>query len=213
MAEWFRVFLPIAATLLLLWLGFRLLRLSLQGVSALLRGLNELLWFVLRIPLLPFRMILAIIRLFTKGRSSPSDPTPSKKRPRGELRGAPSIHWPAKGKFDFEVVGESFYQEAIQRQFVVQNEVEKRGGTLVAELIPEDDNQYDRNAIAVFINDELVGYMSRDDAKSFRTRLSKHGIAKKASTCNALIQEHERSSINNGGSMYSVWLDLQLFRR
>ena len=211
MAEWLRVFLPIAAILLLLWLGVRLLRLSLQGVSAVLRGLNELLWFVLRIPLLPFRLMLGIIRLFTK--RSFSQTTLRKKRPRGELRGAPSIHWPPKGQFDFEVVGESFYQEAIQRQFVVQNELVKGGGTLVAELIPEDDNPYDGNAIAVFINDDLVGYMSRNDAKSFRIRLSKHGISKKISTCNAVIQEHERSSINDGGCMYSVWLDLQLFRR
>jgi hypothetical protein len=213
MEDWIRVFLPIVAALLILWLLVRFLRLSLRGISALFRGLNEVLWFVLRIPFLPFRMMLGIFRLFRKGVASTALTTRPKKRSRGQLQGAPTIHWPPKGQFDFEVVGESFCQEAIGRQYLIQKELGKVGGNLVAELIPEDDNPHDGNAIAVFINDDLVGYMSRDDAKSFRIRLSKHGISKKPSTCNALIQEHERSSLNNGESFYSVWLDLQVFRR
>ena len=213
MEDWIRVFLHIAATLLILWLVVRVLRLSLRGISALLRGLNEVLWFVLRIPLLPFRMIRGIIRLFRKGGASPALSTSPKKRLRGQLQGAPTIHWPPKGKFDFEVVGESFYQEEIYRQFLMQKEMETAGETLVATLLPENENPHDANAVAVLINDEIVGHMCREDAESFRRRLALHQIPKKTSTCNVLIIEHERSTLTRNGRFYSVWLDMQPFRR
>jgi hypothetical protein len=58
--------------------------------------------------------------------------------------------WPDTGKFDCDIVGESFYQSAIKQLAGTNNEhVEEREYT--AFLIPEDDNPHDDKAIRVDI--------------------------------------------------------------
>jgi hypothetical protein len=73
---------------------------------------------------------------------------------------------PLGGDEALYVVGESYRQEALwtlvggTRQEGVRVEC-------VAQLIPEPENPYDRNAIAVFIEGEHVGYLSRSDAAAY----------------------------------------------
>jgi hypothetical protein len=67
------------------------------------------------------------------------------------------------GDEDLEVVGESYYQDALWTIC---------GGTIgdrvrcdiTAVLVPEPDNPYDANAVAVHIDGQLVGHLGRDDA-------------------------------------------------
>ncbi len=69
-----------------------------------------------------------------------------------------------EGKVDLDVVGESFYQEALWA--VIGGVTKERVRTpIVAMLIPEPDNQYDPNAIAVYISGLKVGHLGRDDAQ------------------------------------------------
>jgi HIRAN domain len=60
------------------------------------------------------------------------------------------------------VVGTSHYQDALLalsgRQGDEEIRVEK-----IAVFVPEPDNPHDPNAIAVHIDDRLVGYLSRDE--------------------------------------------------
>jgi hypothetical protein len=60
------------------------------------------------------------------------------------------------------VVGTSHYQDALLvlsgRQADEEIRVEK-----IAVLVPEPDNPHDPNAIAVHIDERLVGYLSRDE--------------------------------------------------
>ena len=62
------------------------------------------------------------------------------------------------------VAGTSHYQEALRALSARQGDevvrVEK-----VALLVPEPDNPHDPNAIAVTIDGQLVGYLSRDENK------------------------------------------------
>ena len=64
------------------------------------------------------------------------------------------------------VVGESFRQDALLaivggwRSGPVREDI-------VAELVPDPGNQYDRNAIRVEISGELIGYLSREDAAAY----------------------------------------------
>ena len=95
-------------------------------------------------------------------------------------------HWPALGNYDFDVVGESHYQEAISR-IADNHETESENTECTAELVPEDSNQHDSKAIAVRISGNIVGYLSREDARSFRRRLAQKKLSGTKTTCNALI--------------------------
>jgi hypothetical protein len=71
------------------------------------------------------------------------------------------------GRYGIEVVGESNYQEALEK---ITGGRKPRGvnQTVTAELRLEDENPYDANAIAVLIDSSKVGYLSRSDARRFR---------------------------------------------
>jgi hypothetical protein len=73
------------------------------------------------------------------------------------------------GTATLEVVGESNYQESLRSQV-------GPGGQRVrvpveATLLAEANNQYDRNAISVWVGGHQVGHLSRDDAAALRPGL------------------------------------------
>ena len=62
------------------------------------------------------------------------------------------------------VVGESQYQPALQQ-------IARRGRERTATLVPEVDNPFDTNAVVVKIDNEVIGYLQRSEAKRYRRRL------------------------------------------
>ena len=74
------------------------------------------------------------------------------------------------GDEPLKVVGESHYQEELwaivggRRRDPVREDV-------IAILLPEPDNPFDENAISVWVNLKLVGYLSREDAALYREGL------------------------------------------
>jgi len=102
------------------------------------------------------------------------------------------------GGFHVEAVGESHYQAALR------GVVGKRGEVAFdceAQLICEEGNPHDANAVQVAINFETVGYLSRGEAVRYRKSLSKLGHAGKTAYCNARIY-------GGGRKKYGVWLDI-----
>jgi hypothetical protein len=94
-----------------------------------------------------------------------------------------SVHrWPSLGRFEFEVVGESNYQNAIHS--IAETNASAQ---CLAMIVPEDDNKFDQLAVRIDIQNKTVGYMSRDDARSFRKLLSKKKISGKVTSCDAAI--------------------------
>lgn len=71
-----------------------------------------------------------------------------------------------------EVVGESHYQRTLERLAGGRSE---QGANLecVARLVREPTNRYDRNAVRIEIQGELVGYVSRDQAEDVQPLLQK----------------------------------------
>jgi len=118
--------------------------------------------------------------------------------------------WPAKGDFGCDVVGESNYQPALIAA-VGSPPTQWREAMVTAELVCERNNQYDPKAVAVLVNGQRVGYLSRDDARSFRIRLERRGIAGQATRCGAMIRG---GGIGRDGTqrMYGIYLDIQPFR-
>jgi rubrerythrin len=70
------------------------------------------------------------------------------------------------GHDTLEVVGESFYQDALWR-IVGGLRAETIRFDTQAVLVPEPDNPHDHNAIQVRISGALVGYLSRHDAATY----------------------------------------------
>jgi HIRAN domain len=96
------------------------------------------------------------------------------------------------GDDPLEVVGESRYQDALwkivggRRGDPVRYETE-------AVLEPEPDNPYDPNAIKVLIGGAVVGYLSREDAATFRPGLL--GLMEASPTARVALE----ASIVGGG--------------
>ena len=83
------------------------------------------------------------------------------------------------GAFAVNVVGVSQYQRVL--------EAAAEAGVIDAVLMREDDNAYDDQAVAVFIDGERAGYLSRADARRYRADLAAAGDATLSVRCKAKI--------------------------
>lgn len=105
-------------------------------------------------------------------------------------------------EYEFEIVGESHYQDELD---------EICGGKIpgghdhlcVAYLVPEPENPFDQNAIAVFVDNLKVGYIPKDFAAMF-TAKNPH---KATVTADAVIVGGWLEEDDHEGS-YGVRLDL-----
>lgn len=75
------------------------------------------------------------------------------------------------GNDDLEVVGESYYQENLWRLVEPRRRDERIRHDVYALLVAEDDNSYDANAVAVWVQGLKVGHLSRADARRYRPGL------------------------------------------
>lgn len=106
------------------------------------------------------------------------------------------------GDFDFEIVGESHYQEEINLNVPLSYRlIDKFRLYAIAALYQDDDNEYDEKAVAVQLEGDTVGHLDRTDARRYRKWADKNAMRNPAS-CRAVI-------IRNKGS-YGIWLDLPI---
>ena len=121
--------------------------------------------------------------------------------------------WPEPGQFAFELTAAS-YQGAI-KQLMQENpsnprkDSDSKINTLIAYLIPDNDNPYDSSAIRVDIHDRTVGLLNREQAHSFRCRLDERGLSNRITTCNAIITGGDE--VNGKILDYGVRLDIEPF--
>jgi hypothetical protein len=119
------------------------------------------------------------------------------------------FQWPALNEYDFEVVGESFYQEQLERM-AGGHGLDSANVHKIAYLVPESNNPHDDKAVRVDIDGYTVGHLSRDDARSFRRRLSSKKMSSETTSCHALIMGGHTNP--QGEKMhYGVRLDLKPF--
>jgi len=86
-----------------------------------------------------------------------------------ELFGTPGsiLHDPRDATEMVQVVGESHYQPAL-RAICGSDRDEDIAYDCVAALVPEPTNPHDEHAVMVQIGGQHVGYLSRQDARSYR---------------------------------------------
>lgn len=113
------------------------------------------------------------------------------------------------GDFDLEVKGESHYQAALEAICGPRKEAgEER--TVDAQLILDDRNPHDSQAVRVEIDGRLVGYLGRDAARAYRKALRDSGHPRAVATCKAQIRGGWRRTSGRGERLgsYGVWLDV-----
>lgn len=105
------------------------------------------------------------------------------------------IKW-RDGSYPMEVVGESNYQEAIQRVCGKHN---RNGYDFKTEalVVREPSNPYDLNAVAVKMNDSTIGYLPRAQAQRVSEQMKEDGIAHAA--CSATIVGGWRTNQHDEG--------------
>src|SRR6266404_3627911 len=107
--------------------------------------------------------------------------------------------------FGLPIVGESHYQDALERICGPRNE-DGEDRQVEACLVLEDDNPHDSMAVRIDINGMAVGYLSREHARKYRRGLTKAGYAANA-YCQALIRGGWDRGAGDRG-YYGVYLDL-----
>jgi hypothetical protein len=103
------------------------------------------------------------------------------------------------GEYSPAVVGESHRQETIKRIAEELSDDQSRGA--IAELVPQPDNPHDRNAVAVMINGDLIGYLAREEAAEYSRPLQTRRRSQ-PSTCRVFI-----TGGRAGRSSYGVVID------
>jgi len=88
--------------------------------------------------------------------------------------GSPIALIEGPGRFELEIVGESHYQAALNKLAGGKTEeghrIERK-----AVLFLDDENPHDDKAVAVLIKGELVGYLDRETARSYRQQMAVAG--------------------------------------
>ena len=154
-------------------------------------------------------IVRPILSGYQKGRQTEETVARVDEKPPKVWSKSSEFHWPALGAFDFEVVGESNYQKTIKELAGIHDD-QGANTVCIAELALEDLNEHDPKAVVVKIAGKTVGYMSRDDARSFRRRLAQKGLSSRTTTCEAQIVGGWAS--RNGDQIYyGVKLDLKPF--
>ncbi len=123
-----------------------------------------------------------------------------------------TVHAPRRklerlGEFSQPVAGESYYQRELDRiaggRTSDGHEFERR-----AEIVLEDRNRHDSNAVRVDIDKKTIGYLSRADARQYRKWLKNQSYPEHViMECTALITGGWDRGRNDRGP-YEVRLDL-----
>lgn len=118
-----------------------------------------------------------------------------------------AMHWPPNGKFLVDVVGESFYRDAI-RKMAQNHSGAKALVYCTATIYPDDANEHDSQAVAIFIGKVKVGHLSRNAGPLLRQALVRSRICNSSTTCDAVI--HGGGTFDDREFDYCVELDLNL---
>ena len=114
----------------------------------------------------------------------------------------------AHGSFPLACVGESHYQEAFERICGPRNE-DGENREVTATLSLEDSNPYDSDAVRIEVHGRPVGYLNRQDARTYRELLSVTGCSDTLE-CRGLIRGGWYRTQKDRGH-YGIWLDLPIY--
>ena len=110
------------------------------------------------------------------------------------------------GEFSWDVVGESHYQDALDRTCGGRTE-EGHKKIVHALVVPETGNPHDAWAVAIHLDEGMVGHLSRGDARRYRLAIARMGFSGVAFKVPARIAGGWKRSETDQGN-YGVKLDI-----
>ena len=113
---------------------------------------------------------------------------------------------PGPGTYEFDIVGESAYQDSLESICGGRSEDSAEFQT-EAILVLENSNPHDSLAVRVDIQGKTVGYLSRKDARNYRKQLEQLGHPNVTCSCKAMIVGGWQRSRTDRGN-FGVKLDL-----
>ena len=156
-----------------------------------------------------FWIVLALAAYFFWRYVVPDGDTPTDPEPAQAVPTQAVYDWPSLGDFDFEVVGESYCQKAIER-LAGEHGDQSPDLRVKAVLVPVSNNPHDDKAVRVEVDGYLVGHLSRENARSFRRRLGAKKLGAVPTGCDALIVGGFLMDSGSRAS-YGVCLDIKPF--
>lgn len=99
----------------------------------------------------------------------------------------PTANLRGDGLFECDVVGESHYQQALEKLCGGRTE-DSQERIFEALLVPDDDNPHDSQAVRVEIGGHTVGHLSRQMARGFRQKMADAGFAGHVARTQALVR-------------------------
>lgn len=117
---------------------------------------------------------------------TPSGPTGGASR--GQVPTAEGLPPSFQGgeRYDFHVVGESFYQRVLERAVGGAVETKVRA-EVTATLSLDDSNSEDPKAVEVQVDGRTVGYLDRESAREYRRALRGFDLGDGDRSCRAII--------------------------
>jgi hypothetical protein len=110
----------------------------------------------------------------------------------------------ANGYPNIEVAGEAHREDeiirALGRSPGIDEEIEEN---LTAQLVPEPDNPYDKKAISVRVNGQIVGYIERDQTAPYLNSIHRIAASGHTAITNARIWAVKRRNWDGEVSFYS----------
>jgi hypothetical protein len=113
-----------------------------------------------------------------------------------------------RGEFPVACVGESHYQDALQLVCGTRKE-EGENREVSAVLSLEDSNPYDPDAVRIDVNGRTVGYLNRQDARTYRELLSAIGCDDSLECRGVIRGGWDRGAKDRG--YYGIYLDLPIY--
>ena len=97
-----------------------------------------------------------------------------------------TVNLKGTGEFNADIVGESHYQQNLER--IAGGRTEDGCRMIVdAVLELENDNPHDAKAVRVLINSHVCGYLDRENARRYRKQLKAAGFGNAIGKCRAMI--------------------------
>lgn len=119
--------------------------------------------------------------------------------------GAKPLHWPPNGNFALAAVGTSHHHREIAA--IAMNPTGASAlAFCTASLLPEINNPYDHNAVAVIIDSKVVAHLPAILAPIFRSRLQEGEL--QVTTCDAVITNGV--VLDGNAYSYTIELDFEL---
>lgn len=122
------------------------------------------------------------------------------------------MKWLGDDSFEWEVVWESHYQDALSA-ICGGRTAQGHEHYCDAVLKPESDNPYDKNAVAVFIEGRKVAHLQAAVAKAYCRMLKNTGMQGAAIACDAVIVggwEHKSGDSGHFGVKLDIASPMEL---